>query len=114
MQWKSARSVVRDATRAKALGPDLDRIAGTSLDKDAELDALAAMPAPERQAIISRAASGEEVQRLTPDARARAEARLFRTFANLERRFGPLGYEPAPREFTDTGARYPFGTMSVV
>ncbi len=26
---KSARSVVRDATRAKALGADLDRIAGT-------------------------------------------------------------------------------------
>jgi hypothetical protein len=30
---KSVRAVVRDATRAKALGPDLDRVAGTSLDK---------------------------------------------------------------------------------
>jgi hypothetical protein len=54
---KSARSIERDATSAKALGPDLDRIAGTSLDKGRELDALAAMPKPERQAIISRAAS---------------------------------------------------------
>lgn len=30
---KSTRAVKRDATRAKTLGPDLDRIAGTSLDK---------------------------------------------------------------------------------
>lgn len=41
------RTIQRDATRAKALGSDLDRVAGTSLDKDAELDALAAMPAEE-------------------------------------------------------------------
>ena len=47
---KSARSVALDATRAKALGPDLDRVVGTSLDKGAELDALAAMPAPARSA----------------------------------------------------------------
>jgi ParB family chromosome partitioning protein len=58
---KSKRSIERDATRAKALGADLDKVAGTSLDKGAELDALAAMPAPARQEIISRAATGEEV-----------------------------------------------------
>jgi ParB family chromosome partitioning protein len=45
-----------DATRAKRLGPDLDRIAGTSPDKGAELDALAKMPAPQRMAVIDRAA----------------------------------------------------------
>jgi hypothetical protein len=33
--------VARNATRAKARGADLDRINGTSLDKGAELDALA-------------------------------------------------------------------------
>lgn len=38
---RSRTAVARDATRAKALGPDLDRVAGTSLDKGAELDALA-------------------------------------------------------------------------
>jgi len=38
---KSATSVKRDATRGKALGADLDRIEGTSLDEGAELDALA-------------------------------------------------------------------------
>lgn len=41
---KPERSIQRDATRAKALGADLDRIAETSLDKGAELDALAAVP----------------------------------------------------------------------
>jgi hypothetical protein len=54
---ESGRSIARDATRAKALGADLDRVAGTSLDTGSELDALAKMPQPERQLIISRAAS---------------------------------------------------------
>lgn len=51
------RSIRRDATRAKALGPDLDRVAGTSLDKGAELDALAAMPTADRAPLIQRAAA---------------------------------------------------------
>lgn len=38
---KPERTIQRDATRAKALGPDLDRVAGTSLDKGIELDPLA-------------------------------------------------------------------------
>jgi len=46
-------------TRAKAPGPDLDRVAGTSLDKGAELDALAAMPADSRAPIIAQTAAGE-------------------------------------------------------
>ena len=41
---KPERTIRRDATRAKALGPDLDRIAGTSLDKGAELDAPSQCP----------------------------------------------------------------------
>jgi len=45
---KSSRSVALDATRAKALGSDLDRIVGTSLDKGAEMDALAQMPSPQK------------------------------------------------------------------
>ncbi|MDH2341513.1 hypothetical protein [Bradyrhizobium sp. SSUT77] len=44
---RSRTAVARDATRAKALGPDLDRVTGTSLDKGAELDALVAMPTTE-------------------------------------------------------------------
>lgn len=38
---RSKRSVAQDVARAEALGDDLDRVAGTSLDKGAELDALA-------------------------------------------------------------------------
>ena len=45
MTGKPERTIQRDATGAKALGSDLDRVAGTSLDKGAELDALTAMPA---------------------------------------------------------------------
>jgi hypothetical protein len=52
---KPERTIRRDATRAEALGPDLDRVAGTSLDKGSELDALAAMPAPGRQCRAFRA-----------------------------------------------------------
>jgi hypothetical protein len=38
---KPERTIQRDAARAKALGADLDRVAGTSLDRGTELDALA-------------------------------------------------------------------------
>ena len=50
---KDERTVRRAAARGKALGDDLDAIAGTSLDKGAELDALAserqALPRPSRR-----------------------------------------------------------------
>jgi len=58
---KSARSISRDATRAKSLGDDLDRVAGTSLDKGSELDALAAMSPEQRAPLIERAVAGENV-----------------------------------------------------
>lgn len=45
---RSERSIQRDATRAKALGDDLDRIAGTSLDTGAQIDALAKMTPEQR------------------------------------------------------------------
>jgi ParB family transcriptional regulator, chromosome partitioning protein len=47
---KSRRSVEIAAARGEALGDDLSAIAGTSIDKGVELDALAKMPAP-RQAL---------------------------------------------------------------
>ncbi|MEY9131925.1 hypothetical protein ACVMII_000793 [Bradyrhizobium diazoefficiens] len=58
---KSKRSVEVDAARAKALGDDLDRVAGTSLDKGTELDALAKMSREERAPLIEQAAAGEQV-----------------------------------------------------
>jgi ParB family transcriptional regulator, chromosome partitioning protein len=58
---KPERTIRRDATRAKRLGPDLDRVVGTSLDKGSELDALVG-PSPEQRApIIDLAVAGEQV-----------------------------------------------------
>ena len=54
-------SIYRHLARADALGDDLERITGTSLDKGVEMDALKAMPEPERKELIDRAAAGEKV-----------------------------------------------------
>ena len=52
----------RAAARGKAIGVDnLDKIAKTSLDKLAELEALAAAPPTEQANLIERAAAGEQV-----------------------------------------------------
>lgn len=48
-------------SRAEALGDDLHAVAGTSLDKGVELDALKTLPAPERKQLIERARAGEKV-----------------------------------------------------
>lgn len=61
---RSKSSVESDVTRANALGDDLDRIEGTSLDKGTELDALAKLTPNERGPIIDRAVNGENVSAL--------------------------------------------------
>ena len=58
---QSVRSIQRDIARADALGDDLKRLFGTSLDKGVEIDALAKMPEPERKELIERAVAGEKV-----------------------------------------------------
>ena len=55
------QAINQHLARADALGDDLERIAGTSLDKGVELDALKAMPEHERKELIERAAAGEKV-----------------------------------------------------
>jgi hypothetical protein len=55
------RKIERAAARGEALGDDLSAVAGTSLDKGVELDALAKMPAGEREEVIARAKAGEKV-----------------------------------------------------
>ncbi|MHB8822207.1 MAG: ParB/RepB/Spo0J family partition protein [Pseudomonadaceae bacterium] len=54
-------SVNRHVSRAEALGDDLLEVTGTSLDKGVELDALKAMPEPERKELIQKAKAGENV-----------------------------------------------------
>lgn len=64
---ESKRSINQHLARADALGDDLERVTGTSLDKGVEMDALAKLPEPERKDLIARAEAGEEVSaRKTP------------------------------------------------
>jgi ParB family chromosome partitioning protein len=58
---KSERAIQVAAARGAALGDDLSAIAGTSLDKGVELDALAKMNQDERKPLIQRARAGERV-----------------------------------------------------
>ena len=58
---RDERTVRRDAARGEALGEALKDIAGTSLDKGVELDALAKLPADQRGDIVARAKSGESI-----------------------------------------------------
>jgi ParB family transcriptional regulator, chromosome partitioning protein len=59
---RSERAVQLDAARGKTLGQEtLAKVAGTSLDKGAELDALAELPVDEREALVDRASAGEPV-----------------------------------------------------
>ena len=56
------RSVQRGVARAATLGPDLlKRLAGTSLDRGTELDALAALPLEARDELVERAVAGKQV-----------------------------------------------------
>ncbi len=58
---ESKRAINQHLARAEALGDDLPRVAGTSLDKGVELDALAKLPEADRAELIERAQAGEKV-----------------------------------------------------
>ena len=58
---ESKRRINEHLARAEAIGDDLERVTGTSLDKGVELDALAKLPEPERKELIDRAEAGEQV-----------------------------------------------------
>lgn len=60
------RSINEHLARAEALGGDLQAVVGTSLDKGVELDALKALPAEQRLALITRAQAGEQVTARAP------------------------------------------------
>lgn len=62
------RTIQRDASRGERIGDDnLKKIVGTSLDKGEELDALTKLSEPRREALIKRAAAGEDVSARKPD-----------------------------------------------
>lgn len=66
---ESKRRINEHLSRAEALGDDLLKVAGTSLDKGVELDALKGMPAEQRATLITRAQLGEKVSARAPAAR---------------------------------------------
>jgi ParB-like nuclease domain len=74
---KYRRSIERAVARAEALGDDLDDIAGTSLDKGVEIDALAKMPPAERKPLIARAKTGENVSAKAVLAKTKAEGAIM-------------------------------------
>lgn len=84
---RDPRSVRRDAARGEALGEDLKRIPGTSLDKGVELDALAKLPPEEREEIVSRAQRGERVSARRPTS---ADAGRLNDHEAEEREFAAL------------------------
>ena len=58
---QTKQSINQHVSRAEALGDDLLEVTGTSLDKGVKLDALKAMPEPERKELIQKAKAGEKV-----------------------------------------------------
>jgi ParB-like chromosome segregation protein Spo0J len=104
---RSKTAVARDATRARALGDDLDRVEGTSLDKGAELDALAKMPATDRKVVIDRAAAGENVSALRPSTAQEHKpgyselTQTWKTFRSAWLRAGPAGRQGFTEENSD-------------
>lgn len=71
----SKGAINRDVRRGEALGNDLQEIAGTSLDKGVELDALTKLDPEERKDLTRRAKAGEAVSaRKTLAGKTRASA----------------------------------------
>lgn len=80
---RSKRSVQIDAARGEALGEDLEDIAGTSLDKGVELDALAKLPETERKSLVQRAKAGEVVSARAAKVDADVKVRAAREVASI-------------------------------
>jgi hypothetical protein len=66
---QSKQDINRHLSRAEALGDDLAAVAGTSLDKGVELDALKTLHETERKRLIALAKSGELVSARAPASR---------------------------------------------
>jgi ParB/RepB/Spo0J family partition protein len=80
---KTQRSIERAAARGAAIeAKHLKKLVGTSLDKGAELDALARMPVGARQELINRAAKGEIVTARTGRSSNEKDARPVRPGVN--------------------------------
>lgn len=82
---ESKRRVNEHLARAEALGDDLDEIAGTSLDKGVELDALKDMAHEDRRELIQRAKAGEAVSARSEEDRERNVRLVRQIIADMAR-----------------------------
>lgn len=103
---ESKAQVNRHLARAEALGDDLDAVAGTSLDKGVELDALKSMPAEERSELIARAQAGEKVSARSQEDDEQNERLVRQTIADLTR----LAKRMNPDECREIANRLGIGT----
>ena len=94
---KSERSIQREAARGAAI-PDVAALAGTSLDKGDELDALARLPADEQHKLAERAKAGEKVSAKTHAKKikrdAREQALAAKQLALPNKRYGVIVADP--------------------
>jgi N6-adenosine-specific RNA methylase IME4 len=70
----SERSVRREVSRGESI-PDVGRLAGTSLDKAEQLEALAKLPKEDQQPLIERAIKGERVNAKTVEKQNKRDER---------------------------------------
>lgn len=103
---ESKAQVNRHLARAEALGDELDAVAGTSLDKGVELDALKSMPAEERSELIARAQAGEKVSARSQEDDEQNERLVRQTIADLTR----LAKRMNPDECRAIASRLGIGT----
>lgn len=106
---ESKRAINQHLARADALGDDLERITGTSLDKGVELDALAKLPEPERKDLIDRAEAGENVSARPAQSKPAASLheRLCETINESVGRILGVVQADSIAEFAETVNRMP-------
>lgn len=86
---KSVRTVQATVKRGKDIGRETaEKIIGTTLDKQVEIDALAALSEDERNDLVERAAAGEKVSARKPkteeDRKAEQRQRFWKMWASLD------------------------------
>ena len=106
---ESKRAINQHLARADALGDDLERITGTSLDKGVEMDALAKLPEPERKDLIDRAEAGENVSARPAQSKPAAplHERLCETINESVGRILGVVQADSIAEFAETVNRMP-------
>ncbi len=106
---ESKRDVNRHLARAEAIGGDLERVTGTSLDKGVELDALAKLPETERKDLIDRAEAGENVSARPAQSKPAAplHERLCETINESVGRILGVVQADSIAEFAETVNRMP-------